>query len=55
MGLPADEIVVDLEDSVAADEKARARSELAARMPELTLGGADRRGPGERGGHRMVP
>ncbi|CNF04282.1 malyl-CoA lyase [Mycobacterium tuberculosis] len=39
VGLAADEIVFDLEDSVVANVKARARVVLAARLPELMLGG----------------
>jgi citrate lyase subunit beta/citryl-CoA lyase len=37
--LPADEIVLDLEDSVVVDAKAKARTALAARLPDLTLDG----------------
>ena len=33
-GLPADEVFLDLEDAVAAEAKARARSEVAAALAE---------------------
>ncbi|WP_243718379.1 CoA ester lyase [Actinomadura sp. 7K534] len=39
VGLPADEIVFDLEDSVVADAKPQARTALAARLPGLTRDG----------------